>query len=119
MPGRRRLAGGGGKTRDGGGETGRAGAGEAARRAASGAKMATVTMSLCAWKHSYELFFSCARAAAVSVASARLATRCSLRRWLPAFQTPFHLACHFLLTYIHQVHGRHLCRSVPTLGTSW
>ena len=47
-------------TRDGGGDTGRGGAACTARRAASGAKMATVTMSLCAWKHSYELFLSCA-----------------------------------------------------------
>ena len=38
---------------------GRGGAACTARRAASGAKMATVTMSLCAWKHSYELFLSC------------------------------------------------------------
>lgn len=33
------------------------------RRAVLGAKSATVTMSLCAWKHSYDALFSCTRPA--------------------------------------------------------
>ena len=41
-----------------GGAAGRAGGG-CARRADAGANSATVTMSLCAWKHSYALLFSC------------------------------------------------------------
>lgn len=53
------------------------------RRAVLGAKSATVTMSLCAWKHSYDALFSCTQSTiAIIPCFIRAEARAAMNEWL-------------------------------------